>query len=147
DPDKNINAAFDAFRALRAEEGGRVRLLVAGQKVPEAALPEGAACVGAVPHAEMPSLFTAADAVLYPSTYESFGLVPLEAMAAGIPVVVPLGGYWAKRIRSEGGGLAYVPGAENGLIEAMRALCRNASLRKRLGVEVGEASLELRQAR
>lgn len=135
DPDKNINAAFDAFRALRAEEGGRVRLLVAGQKVPKAALPEGAVCAGAVPHAEMPALFAAADAVLYPSTYESFGLVPLEAMAAGTPVVVPLGGYWAKRIRSVGGGLAYVPGTENGLIEAMRALCRDATLRKRLGEE------------
>jgi len=135
DPDKNIDAALDAFRALRAEEGGRVRLLVAGQKVPEAALPEGAACAGAVPHVEMPSLFAAADAVLYPSMYESFGLVPLEAMAAGTPVVVPLGGYWAKRIRSGGGGLAYATETGNGLIEAMRALCRDDSLRKRLGDE------------
>ena len=135
DPDKNIDAAFRAFRTLRAGAGARVRLLVAGQTFPEAALPEGAACAGAVPHAEMPSLFSAADAVLYPSTYESFGLVPLEAMAAGTPVVVPLGGYWGRRIRSGGGGLAYPPGTENGLVEAMRLLCREKALRKRLGEE------------
>ncbi|MBI5342203.1 MAG: glycosyltransferase [Deltaproteobacteria bacterium] len=135
DPDKNIDAAFEAFRALREEEGGRVRLLVAGQKISQAALPEGVACAGAVPHAEMPSLFAAADAVLHPSTYESFGLVPLEAMAAGTPVIVPLGGYWGKRIRSVGGGVAYPPGAEYGLVDAMRALCRDKALRNRLGEE------------
>lgn len=135
DPGKNIDVAFNAFRALRAEEGVRVRLLIVGQKVLKEALPEGADCAGAVPHAEMPSLFVAADAVLCPSTYESFGLVPLEAMAAGTPVAVPLGGYWGKRIRSGGGGLAYPPGAEYGLVEAMRALYGDKALRKRLGEE------------
>jgi glycosyltransferase involved in cell wall biosynthesis len=135
DPGKNVASAIEAFRALRAEEGDRLRLLVAGQQLPAALLPEGAACAGPVPHAEMPALFSAADAVLCPSSYESFGLVPLEAMAAGKPVILPGAGFWGDTIRSEGGGVTYAPGAETGLIGAMRAVCREEALRATLAEE------------
>ncbi len=40
-----------------------------------------------VPHEELPSLYTAAEAVLVPSRSESFGLVALEASACGTPVI------------------------------------------------------------
>jgi glycosyltransferase-like protein len=43
--------------------------------------------LGAVPDAEMPSLYRLADALIFPSVKEGFGLVVLEAMASGIPVV------------------------------------------------------------
>jgi D-inositol-3-phosphate glycosyltransferase len=135
DPGKNVALAFEAFRALRAEEGDRLRLIVAGQEIPEALLPGGAACAGAVPHAEMPALFSAADAVLCPSSYESFGLVPLEAMAAGRPVIVPGGGFWGDTVTREGGGVAYAPGAKAGLAVAMRAVCRDTNMRERLAEE------------
>jgi D-inositol-3-phosphate glycosyltransferase len=135
DPGKNVASALDAFRTVRAEEGGRLWLLVAGQKLPASALPEGVACAGAVPHAEMPALFAASDAVLSPSSYESFGLVPLEAMAAGRPVIAPADGFWGDTIRSEGGGVAYLPATETGLPDAMRSVCRGAALRARLSEE------------
>ena len=41
----------------------------------------------AVPHEELPYYYSSADVVAAPSTYESFGLVALEAMASGTPVV------------------------------------------------------------
>ncbi len=41
----------------------------------------------AVPHEELPYYYSSADVVVVPSTYESFGLVALEAMASGTPVV------------------------------------------------------------
>lgn len=41
----------------------------------------------AVAHHELPTFYSAADVVVVPSTYESFGLVALEAMACGTPVV------------------------------------------------------------
>jgi len=132
DPGKNVEAAITAFRALRAESGERVRLLIAGQALPGPGLPEGATCAGTVPHAEMPALFSAADAVLCPSSYESFGLVPLEAMAGGVPVIVPEGGFWGEKIQAEGGGLTYPRGGDKGLAEAMRSVYGDKTLRSLL---------------
>jgi len=43
--------------------------------------------VGRVNQDELPSYFSAADVCFVPSYYESFGLVALEAMACGTPVV------------------------------------------------------------
>src|SRR5258708_9474721 len=43
--------------------------------------------LGAVPDREMPSLYRLADALIFPSVKEGFGLVVLEAMASGVPVV------------------------------------------------------------
>lgn len=49
--------------------------------------------VGAIPHAELPAYYRAADAVVVCSHSESFGLTALEAHSCGTPVVgTPVGG-------------------------------------------------------
>jgi glycosyltransferase involved in cell wall biosynthesis len=40
-----------------------------------------------VPDDDLAALFSACEAFVFPSLYEGFGLPPLEAMAAGAPVV------------------------------------------------------------
>jgi glycosyltransferase involved in cell wall biosynthesis len=44
--------------------------------------------LGYVPEQDLPLLYAGATLFVYPSTYEGFGLPPIEAMACGVPVVV-----------------------------------------------------------
>ncbi len=43
--------------------------------------------LGDVPNVDLPALYTACEAFIFPSLYEGFGLPPLEAMACGAPVI------------------------------------------------------------
>ncbi|AFZ74382.1 glycosyltransferase family 4 protein [Natronobacterium gregoryi] len=48
---------------------------------------EAVTLVGEVPHEELPGYYTACDVFCNPTRYEGFGMVNLEAMACGLPVV------------------------------------------------------------
>jgi glycosyltransferase-like protein len=67
---------FD-YRAYRAEWAERARALDVAPDV-----------LGPVPHDELPSLVAGAAAFAFPSVKEGFGLAAMEALAAGVPVVV-----------------------------------------------------------
>ena len=134
DPGKNAGAALEAFRAVRSRWKGEAFLVIAGQEKGAEAPEEGIVRLGPVPHDSMAVLYSVADAVLCPSRYESFGLVPLESLSAAVPVIVPEGTFWGERIRSEGGGLVYPPDDPEGLIRAMLSLLVDPSLRARLSV-------------
>ena len=135
DAGKNAAAAVAAFRAMRDRWKGPATLLVAGQEGPEGGPGGDVFFLGSLPHAGMPMLFAAADAVVCPSLYESFGLVPLEALSAGVPVVVPEGTYWGDRIRSGGGGLVYPREEPDRFSGALLALASSPELCARLSLE------------
>jgi len=73
----------------------------------------------------------AADVVVYPSRDEIFGLVPLEALLAGTPVVVCNDSGCGEVISSIGGGLAVPPGDVRALRVAIESMLADLALWRR----------------
>jgi glycogen(starch) synthase len=92
--EKGVQVALAAFPRLRRAYPG-VRLVVAGDgpladelRAQARRLGDAVRWPGFLPDTELAALLGAADAVLVPSLYEPFGLIALEAAAAGAPVAV-----------------------------------------------------------
>jgi D-inositol-3-phosphate glycosyltransferase len=84
--------------------------------------------------------YSAAEVVVVPSHYESFGLVALEAMACGTPVVASETGGLAYLIRDGETGF-HVPAADpNALADRLRLTLQDAALRERLGRQAAESA-------
>lgn len=82
---KGLDVALAAIAEARKDLPG-LRLAVVG--VPAGETAEDVEWLGAVPPGRMAEVYRDADLFLFPSRYESFGLVVIEAMAAGLPVIV-----------------------------------------------------------
>jgi len=101
-PQKNLPRLIEAFAVAKAElrdhpELSQLKLLVIGEAlnrhadlrraVVRARVREDVRFLGFVPRPVLRVFYSRALAFLFPSLYEGFGLPPLEAMAAGTPVV------------------------------------------------------------
>ncbi len=88
----------------------------------------------AVPQSDLPAYYAAADVCVVPSLHEMFGLVALEAMACGTPVVASDAGGLRELVRHSETGLLCKPGDAAALAEALDTLLGDASLAERMGV-------------
>ncbi len=86
DPRKNTERIIKAFE--HASAGKDVKLVFVGQpkyiKIRET---RNIRILGRVDMKDLPALYSGAEALVYPSLYEGFGLPILEAMACGCPVI------------------------------------------------------------
>ena len=76
---------------------------------------------------------------LVPSRYEPFGLVALEAMAAGTPVVASATGGLRDVVADDVTGRVVPPGDPGALAEAIDALLADPTTRRRLADQAGDA--------
>jgi glycosyltransferase involved in cell wall biosynthesis len=97
EPRKNLVRLMKAYLLLRDRLKGKVKLVITGQKgwltkklfrnLGGVDLSEDVIFTGYAPSSDLPVLMNAAEAFIFPSLYEGFGLPVLEAMSCGTPVV------------------------------------------------------------
>nr|WP_084721846.1 glycosyltransferase [Rhodococcus marinonascens] len=90
--------------------------------------------IGRVPREDMPSLLRSADAVVCTPWYEPFGMVPLEAMACGTPVVASAVGGMRDTVVDGITGRLISPRNPMRLAEALRQIFDDDALRTGYGM-------------
>jgi glycosyltransferase involved in cell wall biosynthesis len=96
-PHKNLDRLIEAYAELRRRGIEDHKLLIIGDEVSKYPnlrrlvhrfqLHQHVRFLGFVPDATLAALYRLAAVFVFPSLYEGFGLPPLEAMAAGVPVI------------------------------------------------------------
>ena len=95
-PHKNLPMLIRAWAQIPKSEIGNSQLILAGHwddRYPQArdlaaslGVTDSVRFLGPVSGGDLPQLYAAATAFIFPSRYEGFGLPVLEAMASGVPV-------------------------------------------------------------
>ena len=150
-PRKGVDLVIRALPYLREAGFDDVELLIVGgggdsgalhadpevRRLPDLAAELGVSdqvsLQGQVSRAEMPGIFRSADAVVCAPWYEPFGIVPLEAMACGVPVVAAAVGGLRDTVVDRATGLHVPPRDPEAIASALAMLLEDPTLRAELG--------------
>lgn len=130
--EKDIGTLVAAFRQVHERLGDRVAFAVAGDGPKRAAVHEGlpfARHYGFLERNTLANLYADADLFVFPSPTETCGLVALEAMAAGLPVIASDQGGVQENVRPGLNGLLVAAGNAEAFAGAIEWLCRDAGQR------------------
>jgi glycosyltransferase involved in cell wall biosynthesis len=144
-PKKNLELLIESFRGLH-DDGIPHRLVLAGADIGQATALRrlaGEAPVelpGFVSDDQLDALIRGADALIVPSVYEGFGLVALDAMARGCPVLLAKAGALPE---TGGDAAAYFDPRDAGdLAVAIRGIVEDQAWRERLSAAGRERAAE-----
>jgi len=116
---ETINAEMERLRALREELG----------------ISDLVTFLGAQAQDTLPSYYSAADVLVVPSHYESFGMVALEAMACGTPVIASKVGGLSFTIQDGITGFHVPERDPEALAEKISLLLKDHDLRSKLSAQ------------
>jgi len=146
---KGFPFLIEAFADVK-QEMPDARLLIIGKGPLELELLKRASSLGllesifittGIPEAELPDYYRSADVFVLPSLYEPFGLVSVEAMACGKPVVTTrVGGN--PEVVSDDAGYLVPPRDHKAIAEKMLLLLGDDSLRKKKGAAARNRAVE-----
>jgi glycosyltransferase involved in cell wall biosynthesis len=150
-PRKGVDLVIRALRALADSGVNDVELVIAGgggdakrlEEDPEArrllalaadlGVADRVILEGQIPRERMPELLRSADAVVCAPWYEPFGIVPLEAMACGVPVIAAAVGGLIDTVVDGQTGLHVPPRDVDALADAIRRVIENPEDAKEFG--------------
>lgn len=154
-PDKGLEQLVEAFILLRSA-GRACRLRVAGwmsasdagylarvrDRLEHAGLASQAEFLGEVTRAQKLDLLRSLHVLCVPAPYpEAKGLYVLEALAAGVPVVLPDHGSFRELVSGTGGGLLFPPGDAEAAAAALARVLDEPGLRGELA-QRGRAAVQ-----
>ena len=126
DPKSKVDREMNRLQALSAQLG----------------IDQLVSFVGAKEQHELPVYYAAATAVILPSDYESFGMVALEAMSSGTPVIASQVGGLQFLVRDQETGL-HIPAREPiSLAECIMELLTDASRTEDMGLAASRIAQE-----
>jgi len=96
----------------------------------ELALGDRVRFLGHVDEVDKPALYAGAEALVFPSVYEGFGLPPLEALSCGTPVIATQSSSLPEVVGDAG--ILVPPDDADALAEAICALVDDSALRRQL---------------
>lgn len=136
-PEKNVGLLPDFMEVLTKNSDKDFRLLIAGagpqeewlKEETDKRIPNKIIQLGHLDKETLANYYANADVFVHPNPKEPFGIAPLEAMASGVPTVVPNAGGLLFYATSENTWLVE-PTAEN-FADAVNEIIENPELRER----------------
>ncbi|MGF1589342.1 MAG: glycosyltransferase family 4 protein [Pleurocapsa sp.] len=154
DPRKGIETLVRAVSQSEVRKQQNLKLIIAGGSTPgrkdgkereriegivnELGLQDITTFPGLVQHQDLIYYYAAADVCVVPSHYEPFGLVAIEAMASGTPVVASQVGGLKYTVVDEVTGLLAPPQEEQAFASAINQILSNPSWCEQLGKNARE---------
>ncbi|WP_100372440.1 1,4-alpha-glucan branching protein domain-containing protein [Bacillus sp. FJAT-45037] len=141
--EKGFQTVIDAADVFR-EKGIGIQFVLAGkgpmlteyqQQVSDRNLNEYVRFLGFITDEERNDWFSLADAAIFPSLYEPFGIVALEGMAAGKPTIVSDVGGLSSIIAHGENGLKMIPGDKESLVTQVMYLYNHPITREALATQ------------
>lgn len=145
--EKNLSLLPGMLAQLTQTPGIECRLVIAGEgpfredlrEALELLAPGRSLFLGQQSKDELAVLFQAADMFIHPNPREPFGIAPLEAMAAGLPLVAPASGGLLTYAHRQNAWLA--EDSAESFAESIRAVVRDPHLRRQK-IEVARRTAE-----
>ena len=120
------------IRLVGEDWGGTVLLKALAERL---GITDRVVFVGKLERRALISEYAKADFLVLPSLFEPFGIVLLEAMAAGLPVIASNIGGIPEVVADEDSGLLVEPGNPGALADAILRLCQHEGLRREMGYD------------
>ena len=140
EPRKNLLFLIRAFEVLKQEGKHNLQLVLVGkpgwkhkailEAIADSPFQKDIKLLGYVNREDLPTLYTAAAAFVYPSHFEGFGLPVLEALSCGTPTIAANVSSLPEIIGTAG--LLFPPNNQENFLQKINQLLVNESLRSEL---------------